>query len=633
MANQQNTTIDQKKSLEIARETFKQMAAKRMVPSPDNYSRVYYEIAGTAPQQSFESAFKAALSSLNLDNVDELKWVKNWQNCLEESNWDSLADTLQQGMDFSIQTSKLWPDAIRSLLKNWEAKQVGLNNVQKSQALDKVLKNFGQDALLAEKLQNLADHWATYQRADSSKIEVLESKESSTLATDIALVGQDTQKAEGAVKAVPETEADDNGVFNRTPDPFQQSFNELKEVLRQSIKYGFIPRLDGYPELQEESQTIYQLAENAKKLEQWQEMLKAFRALIVKVELINASEAGVKNDLLRMLKMLVDNVGELVDEDAWLRGQVATIQTIIASPLDRATLINAEQSLKEVIYKQGLVKKNLTEAKETFKKMVSTFVDRLTQMSDSTGDYANTIGEVTTTLAQTDDLVEINHAVEQLMRASNVMQTDLTRSRDELLAQSSAVDEAQAKIKLLESELSSLSEQVRVDQLTGVLNRRGMDEAFEQEIARADRSGDPLSVALLDIDNFKKLNDNYGHDVGDDALKHLAGVLKDSVRPTDVVTRFGGEEFVILLPATQLDEGSAFLLRVQRALTKAFFMANQSQLVITFSAGLALYRSGEAAADLLHRADQSMYLAKRTGKNKAMTEQDLLVQSKADLTS
>ncbi len=627
MAKQQNATINQKKSLEIARETFKQMAAKRMVPSPDNYTRVYYEVAEMEPQQSFESAFKAALSSLNLENVDELKWVKNWQNCLDASNWDNLADILQEGMDFSIQASQTWPDAIRGLLKNWEAKQVGLTSVQKSQALEKVLKNFGQDALLAEKLLNLAKNWENYKSADSSKIDVLESAGASDLPTDVVLA--DVVAAESPVEA----EVVDNGVFNRTPDPFQESFNELKEVLRQSIKYGFIPRLDGYPELQEEAQTIYQLAESAVKLEQWQEMLKAFRALIVKVELINANESGVKNDLLRMLKMMVDNVGELVDEDAWLRGQVATIQTIIASPLDRSMLINAEQSLKEVIYKQGLVKKNLTEAKETFKKMVSTFVDRLTQMSDSTGDYANTIGEVTATLAQTDDLVEINHAVEQLMRASNVMQTDLTRSRDELLVQSSEVDEAQAKIKLLESELSSLSEQVRVDQLTGVLNRRGMDEAFEQEIARADRSGDPLSVALLDIDNFKQLNDNYGHDVGDEALKHLAKVVKESVRPTDVVTRFGGEEFVILLPSTQLDEGSTFLLRVQRALTKAFFMANQAQVVITFSAGIALYRQGEAAADLLHRADQAMYLAKRTGKNKAMTEQDLLVQAKANLTS
>ncbi len=631
MANQQNIAIDQKKSLEIARETFKQMAAKRMVPSPENYTRVYHEIAGVEPQQTFEAAFKAALSSLDLDNVDELKWVKNWQNCLDASNWDNLAANLKQGMDLSIQTSQAWPDAIRGLLKNWEAKQVGLSTAQKSQALDKVLKNFGQDVLLAQKLQNLTKHWETYKNADSTKIEVLETKDAEISTTDLPLV--DTEPVTTQVAVEGSAESSDNGVFNRTPDPFQQNFNELKEVLCQSIQYGFIPRLDGYPELQEEAQSIYQLAQTAKKLEQWQEMLKGFRALIVKVELINANESGVKNDLLRMLKMLIDNVGELVDEDAWLRGQVATIQTIIASPLDRATLINAEQSLKEVIYKQGLLKNSLTEAKETFKKMVSTFIERLSKMTDSTDDYANTIGEVTTKLAQTDDLVEINQAVEHLMRASNVMQTDLTRSRDELLSQTTAVDEAQAKIKLLESELSSLSEQVRVDQLTGVLNRRGMDEAFEQEIARADRSGDPLSVALLDIDNFKQLNDNYGHDVGDDALKHLAGVIKGAVRPTDVVTRFGGEEFVILLPSTQLDEGSTFLLRVQRALTKAFFMANQSQVVITFSAGLALYRQGEEAADLLHRADQAMYLAKRTGKNKAMTEQDLMVQSKADLNS
>lgn len=627
MAQQQSSS---KKPLEIARETFKQLASKRITPTPDNYERIYHELAGTQKPANFEDAFSEALSGLKHDSAAQIKWAKSWQQCLKEEGWPTLASTLQQGMDLSIQTSQTWPVAIRELLKSWTEKQVGLTTTQKTKALDTVLKNFGQDALLAEKLNNLANNWSSHQSVDESHaIDVLEGDDDASVSSvDMPLVSDSPNTPSTSLKAAD----NDNGVFNRTPDPFQQSFNELKEVLRQSIKYGFLPRLDGYPELQESAQEINFLAEKAKTMEDWQEMIKAFRALIVKVELIGASEVGVKNDLLRMLKLLVDNVGELVEEDAWLRGQVATIQTIIVSPLDRATLIEAEQSLKEVIYKQGLLKNSLDEAKETFKKMIATFIERLSHMAESTGDYADVISNVSTKIAETDDMIAIHQAVEELMQTSNTMQTDILRSRDDLLEQSAEFDEAQAKIKLLESELTSLSEQVRVDQLTGVLNRRGMDEAFKQEIARADRSGQPLSVSLLDIDNFKQLNDNYGHDVGDEALKHLANVVKSTVRPTDVVTRFGGEEFVILLPDTQLSEGAAFLLRVQRELTKQFFMANKSQLVITFSAGVALYRHGEAAAELLHRADQSMYLAKKTGKNKAMTEEDLMVKTQSDLS-
>jgi len=617
-------TAPKRNTLAIARETFKQLAVRRIEPSPDNYERIFHELNGSSAPENFEAVLNDALSQLNAQSAAQISWVNSWQKCLKEEGWASLPQTLENGMDMSIQASQIWPDAIQMLLNSWAKKQQGLTSQQKSDALDKVLKNFGSDAQLPEKIQGLAKHWESYQAVGS--VDAIEVLEAQTTPSHSDTVLPNTESSEPNVTA-DASERQDNGVFNKTPDPFQQSFNELKEVLRQSIKYGFIPRLDGYPDLQARAQEVYKLADKAKKLNQWQEMIKAFRALIVKVEFIGANESGVKNDLVRMLKLLLDNVGQLVDDDAWLRGQVSAIQTVISGPIERAALTEAEQSLKEVVYKQGLLKHSLDESKETFKQMIATFVDRLGQMTDQTGNYATVIGDVSKKLSQSDDLVSINQAVETLMQASNPMQTDLTRSRDDLLSQSEQVQQAQAKIEALETELSSLSEQVRVDQLTGVLNRRGMDEAFATEIARADRSDTPLSIALLDIDNFKQLNDNYGHDVGDDALKHLAEVVKSTVRPTDVVTRFGGEEFVILLPDTALEQASKSLKRLQRELTKAFFMANQAQLVITFSAGAALYRKGEAAADLLHRADQAMYLAKRTGKNKAMTEEDLPAHS------
>ena len=127
----------------------------------------------------------------------------------------------------------------------------------------------------------------------------------------------------------------------------------------------------------------------------------------------------------------------------------------------------------------------------------------------------------------------------------------------------------------------------------------------------------------LDIDNFKRLNDTYGHNVGDTALQHLAKVIQTTVRPTDIVSRLGGEEFVILLPDTDLDQAVTTVKRLQRALTKQFFLANDERLLITFSAGVALLKNDETEATVIHRADQSMYLAKRTGKNRVMTEIDL----------
>jgi diguanylate cyclase len=352
-------------------------------------------------------------------------------------------------------------------------------------------------------------------------------------------------------------------------------------------------------------------------------MAKQFRALLVRVELIGANEEGIKKDLLSLLKLLVSNVSELVSDDQWLRGQVATVQTIISGPLDRAQIQTAEKSLKEVIYKQGMIKHSLVEAKNAFKQMITTFVDRLMHMADASGNYHSKIEGYADKLSETDDIVKINDILESLMRDTHIMQTDIMRSREALLHQKEEAESSQEKIKKLQDELTQLSETVRLDQLTGVLNRRGLDEAFTAEVSRHKRGGGSLSVALLDIDNFKNLNDTYGHNVGDVALKHLADVVKKTIRPTDIVTRLGGEEFVILLPDTNIEESVITMTRLQRTLTKEYFLGNNERLLITFSAGVALYRKDEEQADVLSRADQAMYLAKKMGKNRVMTENDL----------
>jgi diguanylate cyclase len=125
-------------------------------------------------------------------------------------------------------------------------------------------------------------------------------------------------------------------------------------------------------------------------------------------------------------------------------------------------------------------------------------------------------------------------------------------------------------------------------------------------------------VALLDIDNFKKLNDSKGHSAGDAALTHLATVTRECMRPQDTMARYGGEEFVILLPDTTLENGITAMTRLQRALTRQYFLADGEQILITFSAGVAQLAEGESGDDAIKRADQGMYLAKRAGKNRVV---------------
>lgn len=608
MSNQSKPSKSTLVPLEIARETFKQMALRRVVPTPDNYLLIYNEIAGITAKETAELAIRKALKQLPNESTEQSKWINRWDKILKQENWADLPALLTDSMDANVTLAKQWPDAIRELIQHWDAKQVGLDISRKKEALEKVLINFGSDPLLAQKLQALANHWKEYGAVDSVNSKAIQLAEQADLQSPT--LNEVSQQSSEVINV------------GYDSDQFQEMFRALQDMLKQSLNHGLIPRLDGYPELKQEAEQIFALSEKARKLKEWQSIVKQFRAHLVRVELIGANEEGIKQDLLRLLKLLIDNIGELVADDLWVRGQVTAVQTIISGPLDRALIVDAEKSLKEVIFKQGMLKHSLMDAKNAFKSMIATFVDRLSHMTNSTDTYQQKVGQYAEKLAETEDIAQINMLLEGLMKDTHTMQTDIVRSRESMLQQSAEVVSAQEKILQLQAELSQLSEKVSIDQLTGVLNRRGLDEAMLREISRAQRGGS-LCVALLDIDDFKHFNDSYGHHVGDTALQHLAKVIQDTLRPTDIAARFGGEEFVILLPDTNIDDAVETISRLQRALTKQFFLGNNERLLITFSAGVALFKETEEQAEVLNRADQAMYLAKKSGKNRVMTEVDL----------
>ena len=123
------------------------------------------------------------------------------------------------------------------------------------------------------------------------------------------------------------------------------------------------------------------------------------------------------------------------------------------------------------------------------------------------------------------------------------------------------------------------------------------------------------------MDDFKRLNDTLGHQAGDQALIHLSNVIKEALRPSDVVARYGGEEFVIVLPGVGIEEAAATIERLQRELTKKFFLHNNDRVLVTFSAGVALRMPQESQEDVIWRADKAMYQAKKTGKNRVAVAQ------------
>lgn len=163
--------------------------------------------------------------------------------------------------------------------------------------------------------------------------------------------------------------------------------------------------------------------------------------------------------------------------------------------------------------------------------------------------------------------------------------------------------------KALEKELER---QAFYDQLTGIANRRHFESLLAQEIRRAERYGTPVCLALVDVDHFKTINDAYGHQAGDEILQGVVRTLQGRLREADVISRWGGEEFTILLPETQAEQAQR-LAESLRAFVEATPLPTGGH--VTVSLGLAQYRPGETAKDLLKRSDEALYRAKRHGRN------------------
>ncbi len=395
-----------------------------------------------------------------------------------------------------------------------------------------------------------------------------------------------------------------------------EQLHYLRDLLVRTLSFAVAALLQDAPELAAEAEALSAMLRTSQTKDDFEKAGTRLKRLAYQIEMKSGNTAEQQELLLRLFNLLLDNVGELLEDDSWLRGQITVIQNLVSGPLNQRMLEDAESSLKEVIYKQGVLKHSLTEARDNLKNMMITFIDRLSSIASSTGTYHAKMEGYSQKISKAKNIGELSDVLGDVLHETNLIQTEARHSRDLMLSAKKEAYDAEGRVHELEKKLEHMSELVREDQLTGSLNRRGLDDVFERESARADRRGAPICVSLLDLDNFKALNDTYGHFAGDEALIHLVRVVKDTLRPTDVIARFGGEEFLILLPDTTIEDGTQTMMRVQRALTKHFFMYKNEQILITFSAGVAQRRPGEDQDAVTNRADAAMYRAKKAGKNR-----------------
>jgi len=203
---------------------------------------------------------------------------------------------------------------------------------------------------------------------------------------------------------------------------------------------------------------------------------------------------------------------------------------------------------------------------------------------------------------------------------------------EEKRAKDAEIDAKSIEVKLarvegevlkLKNSLERARDEALIDPLTGVANRRAYDERLNLEIERWKRKKEPLVVAILDVDHFKRVNDNYGHPVGDKVLRTISQLLNKQIRDSDFFGRIGGEEYAILFSDSTLDNAKVRLEKIRSSVGRCKFGSQGQRVVITMSAGCAEYKEGDDSESFYARADKALLAAKKAGRDRCLTEEDI----------
>ena len=512
-----------KKPFEIARETLKQLTARKLAPTPVNYKSIYNEIGGIPSVEAFPSQeLRSIAQALPHKTPGQQRNKALIESAIDRMNWDAVRAALVAYGGF-VPAAASETTATAVLPKGGQESDVVSSGLMTTDFL-------GQIARLIEYVQP-------------------------------ALGGDDVR--------------------------FTEQTTQLLKALKQ-------PSAD----------------------------VAALKLMLVnyshRLSFVAEDQAEIRAGLLKLLQLVLDNIQALSPEDQWLQGQMQALKAVTEPPFSLRRLDDLETKLKDVVLNQKMSRQKELDAQDEMRQMLAAFVERLSKMAQSTGSFHSKLEESAKLIEEARSLEDVTPVLKEVVRATRVMANDSLGVRDELTVMREQVNASEMEIVKLHQELDRVSAQARHDPLTGALNRKGLEEILEREISGFRRRESPLSVAMLDIDNFKKLNDARGHAVGDTALTHLATVARECMRPQDSLARYGGEEFVVLLPDTPMQQGIEAMTRLQRELTRRFFLAGEDKVLITFSAGVAQLAPDETGMDAIRRADEAMYLAKRSGKNRVV---------------
>jgi diguanylate cyclase len=326
---------------------------------------------------------------------------------------------------------------------------------------------------------------------------------------------------------------------------------------------------------------------------------------------IQLSSLEFTKRISRLLLVCLNGISELKAGDQGLSDKLKELSNLLVEVLDNKIdsppLLGAEleQVFDELVVQKYLIDKE----RETAKQVFIAFTKTIYEMSQTSGEFDESLTVQIGVIEAAEKMSDILSAKDVVLGQTKKLQTQTHLMREEL-----------EESKKTTSELTNLLEQVEskamIDPLTQVFNRGTYNIEIGKMIKRFNRYKDPAALFMIDIDHFKKFNDDYGHKAGDAVLTLVASVIKDAVRDTDLVFRYGGEEFVVLLSKVDFKNAKMVAEKV-RAEIESHHLTNKTKVLkVTASIGLSCFKEGDIETTVFERADKALYIGKQNGRNR-----------------
>lgn len=230
------------------------------------------------------------------------------------------------------------------------------------------------------------------------------------------------------------------------------------------------------------------------------------------------------------------------------------------------------------------------------------------------------------TLQQQSNALDANPGVDDLRGIANTLLQATTQAIDDNRMLHEQLQSVEQQSQSLQSEVEKLRDEISKDALTGLFNRRALNKRIDELLESYSDEATPFSVLMLDIDHFKRINDSFGHVIGDEVIRRIGLIMRSQMRDLDFPARYGGEEFTMLLPETEISRAMDIAQSIHESVAKLILVKRSTKErlpSVTISVGAASVRQGDSPESLLERADQALYQAKETGRNRIVSETEI----------